>query len=62
MFNFSWKRILTVALGVGLTVAGTVLVQPLLITAGVGVVGWAIPFAGDKAGDKTKTATSEPTK
>lgn len=45
---FSWRRILTVALGVGLAAVGTVLVQPAFVVAGVGVVTWSIPHLDDE--------------
>lgn len=45
---FSWKRIATIATGAALVAVGTVFVQPALIVTGVAVVGWAVPFAGDK--------------
>ena len=48
---FSWKRIATVATGAGLVIVGTVFVQPALVVTGVAVVGWAVPFAGDKPKD-----------
>lgn len=59
-----WHRLLTAVAGAAITTAGVLTGQPLLVTAGVGVIGWATPFpssSSKKTGGSSGTGTNPPT-
>lgn len=43
----AWYRLATVIAGAALVVAGTLTAQPVLVTAGVGVLAWSAPHPAD---------------
>ncbi len=56
----SWKRLATLIGGGALVAVGTILVQPVMVKIGIGMLGVAVPWPGDTARIKELEAIAPP--